>query len=104
MGTDDLAVPHLMPVEVANTLRRGTMAGDLSTDAASMAHDDLMGLRVALYPYHPFASRVWDLRSNVTAYDAWNVALAESLVSPLATVDQRLSLAAGCKCRCIIPA
>ena len=67
LGVDDLAAPHLMPVEVANTLRRAAMAGDLSSDTASMAHVDLMELRVALYPYQPFASRIWDLRSNVTA-------------------------------------
>lgn len=103
LAMDDLAAPHLMPAEVANTLRRAAMAGDLSTDTASMAHDDLMGLRVALYPYQPFASRVWDLRSNVTAYDAWHVSLAELLESPLATLDLRLSQAAGCKCRFITP-
>lgn len=49
-----------------------------------MAHVDLLELRVALYPYQPFTSRIWDLRSNVTAYDAWYVSLAESLSSPLA--------------------
>ena len=101
--TDDLAAPHLMPVEVANILRRAALTGDLSNDTASMAHDDLMGLRVALYPYHPFAARVWDLRSNVTAYDAWYVSLAETLASPLATLDLRLSQAPGCKCRFITP-
>ena len=103
LGVDDLAAPHLMPVEVANTLRRAAMAGDLSSDTASMAHVDLMELRVALYPYQPFASRIWDLRSNVTAYDAWYVSLAESLSSPLATLDLRLSQAAGCECRFVTP-
>lgn len=38
-----------------------------------------MALRVEYFPYQPFASRVWDLRANVPAYDAWYVALAESL-------------------------
>ena len=93
-----LAAPHLMPVEVANILRRGAQAGDLSPDVASLAHRDLLGLRVALYPYEPFAERVWALRGNVTAYDAWYVALAERLNTPLATLDHRLATAPGPRC------
>jgi predicted nucleic acid-binding protein len=98
LATDSLIAPHLMPVEAANILRRGTLAGDISADTAALAHEDLLALRVELFPYSPFASRVWELRLNVTAYDAWYVALAESLEVRLATLDRRLSRASGCRC------
>ncbi len=98
LSSDDLAAPHLMPVEAANILRLAARAGDISQDSASLAHGDLMALPVELFPYEPFASRVWELRMNVTAYDAWYVALAETLDSGLATLDRRLTLASGPRC------
>lgn len=98
LATDDLAAPHLMPVEVANVLRRAAMAGEISADTAALAHADLLSLRVELFAYEPFAARVWELRENVTAYDAWYVALAESLGAELATLDLRLAKAPGPRC------
>jgi predicted nucleic acid-binding protein len=88
-----LAAPHLMAVEAANILRRAALAGDLSDDIASLAHADLVALPPNCFPYEPFAARVWELRGAVTTYDAWYVALAESLAVPLATLDGRLSRA-----------
>jgi len=99
----DLAAPHLMPVEAANILRRAALAGEISQDVAALAHADLLGLRVSLFPYAPFAQRIWELRGNLTAYDAWYVALAEALDSELATVDRRLSRASGCRCPFLTP-
>lgn len=99
LASGPLAAPHLMPAEVGNVLRRAVAAGDLSADVASLAHGDLLDLRVGLFPYEPFADRVWDLRGGVTAYDAWYVALAEQLDAPLATLDQRLRRAPGPRCR-----
>ena len=84
-----------MPVEAASILRRAAAAGDISADAASMAHADLPDLRVGLFPYAPFAARTWELRGNVTCYDAWYIALAESLGSKVATLDPRLARAPG---------
>lgn len=98
LESDDLAAPHLLPVETANILRRASLAGEISADVASLAHGDLLELRVALYPYAPFANRVWELRTNLTAYDAWYVAVAESLGAPLATLDARLRSAPGIRC------
>jgi predicted nucleic acid-binding protein len=98
LASDDLAAPHLMPVEVANVLRRATMSGEISADTASLAHADLLSLQVELFSYEPFANRVWELRDNVTAYDGWYVALAESLSARLATLDVRLTRAAGPRC------
>ncbi|TMA23560.1 MAG: type II toxin-antitoxin system VapC family toxin [Deltaproteobacteria bacterium] len=100
---DALAAPHLMPVEVANILRRAVASAELTADAASLAHADLLALRIELFPYAPFASRVWELRDNVTCYDAWYVALAETLDAPLATLDVRLSRATGPRCRFQLP-
>jgi predicted nucleic acid-binding protein len=97
--TEPLSAPHLMPVEAANILRRAAMAGNISADAASMAYADLLDLRVELFPYAPFAARVWELRDNVTSYDAWYIALAESLGSKVATLDLRLARAPGPRCR-----
>ena len=104
LKSDHLAAPHLMPAEVANILRRAFLAGEISDDTASLAHADLLALHVELFPYEPFAERVWDLRTNVTAYDAWYVAVAETLEARLATLDARLSRASGPRCRFAIPA
>jgi predicted nucleic acid-binding protein len=98
LATDDLAAPHLMPVEVANVLRRAAAAGEISPDTAALAHADLLSLPVELFGYEPFATRVWELRENVTAYDGWYVALAESLGGRLATLDPRLAKAPGPRC------
>lgn len=94
----DLAAPHLMPVEVANILQRAAASGEISSDVASLAHADLGALRVELFPYAPFAARVWELRDNLTAYDAWYVAVAEALGVRLATLDGKLSRATGPEC------
>ncbi|MFW6089087.1 MAG: type II toxin-antitoxin system VapC family toxin [Gemmatimonadota bacterium] len=101
--SDHLCAPHLMPVEVANILRRTAAAGDVSPGVASLAHADLLALRADLYPYAPIATRAWALRDNLTLYDAWYVALAELLDAPLATLDARLARAAGPLCEIRLP-
>jgi predicted nucleic acid-binding protein len=103
LSAGPLAAPHLMPVEAANILRRAVLAEQLSQDSAALAHTDLSQLRVELLPYSPVAGRVWELRSTITAYDAWYVALAESLDAPLATLDHRLARAPGPRCSFQLP-
>jgi predicted nucleic acid-binding protein len=103
LGKEPLAAPHLLPVESANILRRAVLAKDISADTATLAHADLLALRVDLYPYEPFAERVWSLRENVTAYDAWYIALAESLNVGLATLDNRLARSPGPRCTFLTP-
>lgn len=103
LADDQLAAPHLMPVEVANILRRAVLFDDISADSAALAHADLLDLRVELFAYEPFAPRVWELRHNLTAYDAWYVAIAEALNVPLATLDRRLASASGTRCSFTTP-
>ncbi|MBI2765807.1 MAG: type II toxin-antitoxin system VapC family toxin [Chloroflexi bacterium] len=101
--SDHLVAPYLMPVETANILRLAAMRGDISQDAASLAHADLLALPIDLFPYDPFAWRVWELRGSITAYDAWYVALAESLEAQLATLDGKLARATGPRCSFAMP-
>lgn len=103
LGARPLAAPHLLPVEVANILRRSALRGDISEDAASLAHADLGDLRLSLFPYALIAERAWALRSNLTLYDAWYVALAELLEAPLATLDRRLADSRGPTCEFLLP-
>ena len=87
----DLAAPHLLPVEVASVLRRAVNSGEITDDIASIAHADLLDLRMGLVSYETVADRAWELRHNVTSFDAWYVAVAELLDAPLATLDHRLA-------------
>lgn len=103
LDRDDLVAPHLMPVEVANGLRRGVMRGRLSADSATLAHFELSRMPVQLFSYEQLADRVWELRDNLSPYDAWYVALAESLNAPLVTLDVRSSRGSGPRCEFRLP-
>lgn len=96
-----LSAPHLLPYEVGNILRRHTIAGLLDAGAATIAHADLVTLPVDLYPYDIYAGRAWQLRNNLTIYDASYVAVAELLGVPLVTLDARLGHAPGIRCQII---
>lgn len=103
LASGPVVAPHLMPVEVAHVLRRQVVAGRLHGPAAAAALADLGDLGIELYPFEPFAGRVWQLRETVSAYDAWYVALAEAHGSPLATLDARLAAAPGPRCAFATP-
>ena len=103
LRSDSLAAPHLMVVEAANIIRNSALAGELSQEAATAAHADLLALPVGLYPYAPLGDRVWQLRNTVSLYDAWYVALAEALEASLATLDLRLTRAPGPRCHFVTP-
>ena len=98
IASEALVAPELAMVESTNILRRLELAGNLSAVESGLAQRDLMRLDLQLFPFHPFAARVWDLRSNITSYDAWYVALAEALDCPLATLDAKLAGASGLRC------
>ena len=99
----NLAAPELALVEATNVLRQLEHNQQISRVEATFAHTDLLRLEVELFPFLPFAERVWQLRGNLTSYDAWYVALAEALDCPLATLDRRLSRASGPVCEIIVP-
>lgn len=97
----ELAGPEFVRAESCNILRRLEMRGRLSTTDAAIALTELLDLRMDLYSFLPFAQRVWALRRNITSYDAWYVALAETLGCPLITLDGRLARAPGPTCEII---
>jgi predicted nucleic acid-binding protein len=90
-----LHAPHLLDVEVAQVVRRYAANGEIDADRGRMALDDLADLPLHRYPHDFLLPRVWDLRNNLTAYDAMYVALAEVLDVPLLTRDTRLAAAPG---------
>jgi len=98
-----LIAPHLALVEATNILRRFELAGRLGRMEAGAAARDLLLFDLELVPFTPFAERAWELRANVTSYDAWYVAVAEQLDLPLATLDGRLARATGPRCRFLLP-
>ncbi len=98
-----LVAPALLPFEVSNVLRRLGSAGHLSADVASLAQNDLVLLSIELVDYEPLASRVWQLRDNLTSYDASYVALAELVDAPLATPDAKIANATTTNCQFLLP-
>jgi predicted nucleic acid-binding protein len=94
-GERELHAPHLIDLEIASALRRLCGAGALGDDRARDAITDLHDLNVRRYPHDPLLPRIWELRDNLTAYDAAYVALAETLEAPLLTADRRLAASPG---------
>jgi predicted nucleic acid-binding protein len=91
----DLHAPHLLDVEFLHALRGLVRGGSLSSDRAADARVDFGDLTIIRYGLGPLADRVWELRDNLTAYDATFVVLAELLDVPLVTCDAKLESAAG---------
>jgi len=98
-GGGELVAPELAMVETANILRRLEAAGLIGALESELAYRDLLRLDLQLFPFVPFSTRIWELRKNLTAYDAWYVALAEALGCPLATLDRKLKNATGVACQ-----
>jgi len=87
----DLHAPHLIDVEVIHALRQLIAAGELTEDRAADVRSDFADLAIVRYANHPLADRMWELRQNLSAYDAAFVALAEALGASLVTCDGRLA-------------
>ncbi len=92
-GAESLHAPHLIDTEVQHAFRGLVRGRKLSFDRAADGLRDLADLNVLRYPAYPLSDRVWELRANITAYDATYVALAELLDCPLITCDRRLARA-----------
>jgi predicted nucleic acid-binding protein len=90
-----LHAPHLIDVEVTQVLRRDAASGRVETGRCCDALDDLFDFPLDRYPHDLLLQRVWELRHNMTAYDAVYVALGEALNAPLLTRDHRLAASAG---------
>src|SRR5580692_12463589 len=90
-----LHAPHLLDVEVAQVVRRYAAKGEIDGERGRAALADLADFPLRRYPHEFLLSRVWDLRNNLTAYDAVYIALAEAIDAPLLTRDQQLAAAAG---------
>jgi predicted nucleic acid-binding protein len=98
-----VSAPHLLDLEVASALRRATRRGELSGEdarAALIGLASLPGLR--RYAHGRLLPRIWELRDNISTYDASYVALAEALGIPLVTADRRLARAAEPFCAVVL--
>lgn len=94
----DMAAPDLVDVETVAVLRKRWLAGTISDGRFSAALDDLEAIDLDRYPALPLVQRSYELRANVTTYDAMYVALAEALGCELLTGDLRLASAPGPRC------
>ncbi len=90
-----LHAPHLIDLEVAQVLRRLVREGTISAHRAGQAIEDLLDLRLTRYPHFVLLPRIWQLRQNLSAYDAAYLVLAEKLGATLLTRDRRLASAPG---------
>jgi predicted nucleic acid-binding protein len=93
-----MSAPELMPYEASNVLRRRALSGALDNTSVALAYEDLIALDIDYFPYHTFAGQTWELRHNLTIYDASYVALAGWLRVPLVTLDSRIARASGPRC------
>jgi predicted nucleic acid-binding protein len=94
----ELAAPDLVDVETTAVLRRRWLARTITDERFEQAIEDLADIPLARFPTLGLMRRAFELRANVTAYDACYVALAEALDWPLYTVDRRLAHASGPRC------
>jgi predicted nucleic acid-binding protein len=94
----ELAAPDLVDVETVAVLRKRWIAGSISDNRFAEAIDDLEVIELDRYPTLPLMRRCYELRANLTAYDATHVALAEVLGCELLTGDNRLGRAPGPRC------
>lgn len=99
----DLAAPSLVQFEAANIIRRHELAGIVGADQAAQAHADLLDLAIEPWPLELLAARAWELRHNLSSYDASYVALAELIGATLVTLDARIGGAPGLQCAIATP-
>lgn len=95
---EDLAAPALIDLEVVSVWRGLARGGHLDARRVGLALDDLRDLPIQRVAHTPFLPRCWELRENLTIYDAAYVAIAEAFQSPLLTGDRRLARATGPRC------
>lgn len=94
--------PYLLDIEVAQVIRRYWLAGEIDDSRGIQAIDDLAELPIDRHPHTLLLDRIWQLRGNLTAYDAAYIALAEALDAPLLTCDDRLAKAPGHRAQVVV--
>lgn len=94
--------PAILPAEVLSAIRGLSLGGKISEHGAARARKRLTVSNVSLHQFAPYAERIWELRTNLTVYDAWYVAVAEALGVSLVTTDSRLATAAGIRCEVLV--
>ena len=94
-GSETLHAPHVLDLEVAQAMRRLTSRGTITASRAEDALEDYAGLRIRRYPHGWMLPRIWQLRENVTAFDAAYITLSEALDAPLLTSDGALARSSG---------
>ena len=99
----ELAAPSLVSFESANIIRRHELAGLVSADQAAQAHADLLDLAIEQWPYDVVSGRVWELRRNLSSYDASCVAVAELIGATLVTLDRRIGRSPHLRCTVATP-
>lgn len=103
LGTDDLAAPHLIDSEVTHVLRGLVLRGALDDAAAAAALDGFAALSIDRFGATALRARMWELRHDLSAYDATYVALAEATnANALLTTDARLAAAPGTRCPIVV--
>jgi predicted nucleic acid-binding protein len=95
---EDLAAPELIDLEIVSVLRSQLAAGAVDPRRAALALKDLVDLPLHRAQHRPLLARCWELRDNLSAYDAAYVALAEALDTVLLTADEHLARAPGVTC------
>jgi predicted nucleic acid-binding protein len=95
LSDPDLVAPHLLDIELLQTLRRLVRVHKITEERADDARADFDELRIVRYPHAGLADRIWALRHTVTVHDGAYVALAEWLHCPLITSDGRLGTSTG---------
>ena len=98
LAAEQVHTPHLVDSEVASGLRRHVATGLIAAEEGWAALDVWRRLGLTRHATHDLLERVWELRDNLSAYDAGYVALAEALGCPLVTADARISRAPGLEC------
>lgn len=88
----------IIRAEAVSALRSMARQGVVASDRARAAAARATALRLELHAFEPYLPRVWELRDNLSVYDAWYVAVAEALGTPLVTADARLARAPGVRC------
>lgn len=98
LARETLAAPELIDLETASVIRGAVRAGTVSRRRAAFALTDLIDLPITRAKHRALLARCWELRDNLTIYDASYAALAEVLDVPLVTADRRLARAPGTRC------